>query len=98
MLRNPQNMREDWQCWHEDPPVWMWSLEWEWPSWKLSPKTSTEWFNPNSQWHIPGNAQKSSDMSLNFRISDFWAAGLNFPLFNGKAGAVWDQFGRFQHP
>lgn len=78
MLRNPQDMGEDRQCWHEDPPVWMWRLEWEWPRWKLPPKTSTEWFHPKSHWKIPGNAPKSSDLSLTSRISDLnhpWCAG-----------------------
>lgn len=101
MPRNPQNVGEDWQCWPEDPPGWMWSLEWEWLCWKLSPKTSTEWFNHKPHWQILGKAQKSSDFSLNFTISDLnhpWAAGLNFPLLKGRAGTVWDQFGRFQHP
>lgn len=66
-----------------------------------SPKTSTEWFNPNSQLADHREAQKSSDLSLNFRISDLkrpWGAGLNFPLFKGRTGTVWDQFGEFQHP
>lgn len=87
VLRNPWIMGEDWQCWHEDPPLWMWRLEREWPCWKLSPKTSTEWFNPKSHWQVPGKAQKkfrSESKLYNLRFKSSLGCRIKFPTVPGK--------------